>query len=81
MQAADSGEADDVGANGTVLDRTPERRVIAEAEMGPVLVVVVDEGVEQAAEMVFVEDDEVVEQLPTNGPTKRSATPFCRGLR
>ncbi len=54
MQAADSGEADDVGANGTVLDRPTERRVLAEAEMGPVLVVVVDEGVEQAAEMVRV---------------------------
>jgi hypothetical protein len=44
MQAADPGEADDVGcrAGGTVLDRAAERRVLADAEVGPVLIVVVD---------------------------------------
>ena len=69
MQAADSGKADDVGcrARGMVLDRTPERRILAKAEVCPVLIVVVDEGVEQAAEMVLVEDDDVVEQFPPDG--------------
>ena len=56
MQAADPRKADEVGcrAGGTVLDRTPARRVIAEAEMGPVLIVVADEGVEQATEVVLM---------------------------
>ena len=35
--------------------------------MGPALIVVVDGRVEQAAEMVLVEHDEVVEQLPPDG--------------
>ena len=56
MQADDPRKADEVGcrAGGTVLDRTPARRALAEAEMGPVLIVVVDEGVEQPAEVVLV---------------------------
>ena len=68
MQAADPGKAYDIGRRtyGTLLNRTAEQRVLAEAEMGPVLIVVVDERVEQATEMVLVEHDDVVEQFPPN---------------
>ena len=75
MQAADSREADDVGAGGTVLDRPPERIVLAEAEVCPVLIVVVDEGVEHATEMVLVQHDDVVEQFPTNGTDEALGDP------
>jgi hypothetical protein len=41
MQAADPGEGDDVGCRvGTLLDQTPARRVLADAEVRPVLIVV-----------------------------------------
>lgn len=48
MQTADPREADDAGGRaGTLLDRTPGRRVLADAEVCPVLIVVGDEGSEQ----------------------------------
>jgi hypothetical protein len=64
VQAADPTEADDVrGRGGTLLDRTPERRLLAEADVCPVLIVVGDEGAGQLAQVVLVQDDDVVEQL------------------
>jgi hypothetical protein len=40
----------------------------------------VQEG-DETLEMPFVEDDDVIEQVLRQLPTKRSATPFCPGLR
>jgi hypothetical protein len=61
MQPIDPREADDVGGRlGLPLDRTPERRALAKPELRPVLMVVVDELVEQAAQVVLAQDDDVV---------------------
>jgi hypothetical protein len=69
MQAADPGEAADPGCRtGTLLDRPLARRVLAYPEVRSVLIVVIDERVEQPAEVLLVQDDEVVEQfLPNRG--------------
>ncbi len=52
MQAADPGKADDVGwrADGTLLDRSPERGILAYPDVRAVPVVLVDERVEQPAQ-------------------------------
>jgi hypothetical protein len=81
VQATDPGQADYVGgyAAGALLDGPPERRVLAHPEVRAVPVVGVDEGVEQPAEMVLVEDDDVVEQLPPNGGDEALGDPILPG--
>ena len=63
------------------LDGTSPRRIFVEPEMRAVREVVPDVLAEKATEMPIVEHDGVVEQLTAEGATKRSATPFCQGLR
>jgi hypothetical protein len=72
MQAADPREADDVGCRvGTLLDRTPERRVLAYPEMRSVCVVVGDRGTDQLPQVALVQDDDVVEKFPAEKMASR----------
>ena len=52
----------------TRLHRTSQRRVLVDPEMRPILVVVGQVLAEQAAKMLVVENDDVVEQLAPNRP-------------
>jgi hypothetical protein len=64
VQATHSREADDAGASaGTLLDQTPARRVLADAEVCPVNIVEGDEGADQPAKVALVQDDDLVEQF------------------
>jgi hypothetical protein len=49
-----------------LLDRTPARRVLADAKVCPVNIVVGDEGADQLAQVALVQDDDVVEQFAAN---------------
>jgi hypothetical protein len=43
-------------------------RVLAQRQMSPVLVVIVEELREQSPQMIFIEHDDMIEQLPPTGP-------------
>ncbi len=56
------------------------RGLLAEAEMGPVVMVIGDIIRDEPLEMALVQRNDLVEQLAPQLPTQRSATPFCQGL-
>ena len=45
------------------------------------MMVVADVFGHETLKMPLVEHNHVIEQVPAELPTKRSATPFCQGLR
>jgi len=49
--------------------------------MSPVLVIIEQVGRHQPFEMPLIQDNYVVQQVASQLPTQRSATPFCHGLR
>jgi hypothetical protein len=57
-------------------------RVLRESEMRPVLLIIEQVGRHQPFEMPLIQDDHVVPPSRVgNFPPRRSATPFCHGLR
>jgi hypothetical protein len=67
VEPADARQGDDrCREGGPALDGTAVRRVLADAEVRPVLLVVADRLLEQGAQVAFAEDDDVVEQLAPN---------------
>ena len=56
-------------------------RLKVEAQMRPGPVIVLDVGAEHALQVTASENEDVVETLPTNGATQRSANAFAFGAR
>jgi hypothetical protein len=83
MQAADPGEADDIGRRAELLlGQTPRRRALAFPDVRPVLVVVGDERLDQLPQVALVQDDDVVEKFPADCSEKSLGAPlfFAKGF-
>jgi hypothetical protein len=61
------------------LDLASIRGVLAQGVMNAVVVIIVHVVSDQPPQMLFVQRDDVVEDLAAATPTQRSATPFCHG--
>ena len=62
-------------------DEPTRRSVLAEAEMGAVVVEVADVGAGESDGVQLVEHDDVIEESRRQPPIQRSAIGFCQGLR
>jgi len=62
-------------------DGSTLRCIFRQPQVCPVLVVIAHILGQQPFQVPFVQDDDVVQQVPPATPTQRSATPFCHGLR
>ena len=60
---------------------TTRRRSLFQREMGAILEIVEDVFVDQAFQMPPIENDHMVEQIPSAGAYPAFPTPFCHGLR
>src|ERR1035441_151186 len=82
MQATESRQRDDpVSAWRHRQRNSTSGSVLPQSEMSPVFVVIADVFFQQPLQMSLVQNDQMVEQIPTHTPNQRSAMPFCQGLR
>ncbi len=63
------------------LDRTSTRRVFAQRIMDAVFVVIADVLADDAAEVIFIHRDDMVENLAAAASDPSSAVPFCHDAR
>ena len=66
MQTADPGQGNDLPGTGR-LNRSSIRCVLAERQVGPRTVIIVEVRAKNAPQMPLIEDDHVVQAFPSNG--------------
>jgi hypothetical protein len=80
MQASDHGHLDDSTLVGA-LHRSRLRCVLLQGKVSPATVVVGEVVSQQATQVRFVQDHDVVEALAAQGPNEASTYGFCQGDR
>ena len=79
VQATNFGNLHDLPDLGS-LDWPPIRRIFLEGKVSSCPVIVREVGSQQAAQVAFAQDENVIETLAPDRPMSRSAKGFCHGL-
>jgi hypothetical protein len=81
IQTTESGDGDCPAPWTFILcGKAANRGLFLQAKMRPVLVVVTDILTHEPFQVLFIQNDYMIEQVATQFPTQCSATPFCQGL-